>query len=51
MQRLVPETLGHLSPSHMDYFLHWCLLLDLENKSGQKSGGLQEIWCLTGPER
>lgn len=51
MQKLVPETLGHLSPSHMDYFLHWCLLLDLENKSGQKSGGLKEIWCLTGPER
>lgn len=51
MQKLVPEILGHLSPSHMDYFLHWCLLLDLENKSGQKSGGLKEIWCLTGPER
>lgn len=51
MQKLVPETLGHLSPSHMDYFIHWCLLLGLEQKASQKSGGLQEIWCMTGRER
>ncbi|XP_061197074.1 DNA replication ATP-dependent helicase/nuclease DNA2-like [Saccostrea echinata] len=51
MQKLVPETLAHLSPSHMEYFIHWCLLLDLENKANQKSGGLKEIWCKTGPER
>ncbi|KAK3084107.1 hypothetical protein FSP39_008260 [Pinctada imbricata] len=51
MATLVPQTLAHLTQDHLDYFTHWCLLLDLEMKSGLKHGGLKDIWCKSGKER
>ncbi|XP_033730996.1 DNA replication ATP-dependent helicase/nuclease DNA2-like, partial [Pecten maximus] len=50
MSSLVPDALAHLSPSHMDYFTRWCLMLDLESQTNIQSG-LRKIWCRTGPQR
>ncbi|XP_060065451.1 DNA replication ATP-dependent helicase/nuclease DNA2-like [Ylistrum balloti] len=50
MSTLVPESLAHLSPSHLDYFTRWCLMLDLESQANIQSG-LRKIWCRTGPQR
>ncbi|XP_021343498.1 DNA replication ATP-dependent helicase/nuclease DNA2-like isoform X1 [Mizuhopecten yessoensis] len=50
MSTLVPDTLAHLSPSHLEYFTHWCLMLDLESQANIRSG-LRKIWCKTGPQR
>ncbi|KAK7487914.1 hypothetical protein BaRGS_00020815 [Batillaria attramentaria] len=50
MKQLVPEALSHLSPSHLTYFTHWLLCMDLEMAS-ERSKGLRNIWCMPSDER
>ena len=50
MSGLVPDSLSHLSESHLHYFTHWLLCMDLEAAS-QRSEGLRNIWCMTSSER
>ena len=51
MSSLVPGTLGHLSQEHLDFYVHWCLLLDLEAKANTDKGGISDLWCKTGHQR
>jgi len=51
MADLVKETLGHLTPSHMTYFIQWCLMLDLETQTDQSKKTLADIWCKSSLER
>ncbi len=51
MSTLLPATLGHLSPEHLRYFIHWWRLLDLELLASQRRGGVRDLWCHTGWQR
>ncbi|KAJ8311784.1 hypothetical protein KUTeg_010665 [Tegillarca granosa] len=51
MSTLVPNSLSHILPSHMEYYTHWNLMLDLEMQSDVKKGHLKDIWCKTGIQR
>ncbi|KAK7088075.1 hypothetical protein V1264_022042 [Littorina saxatilis] len=50
MSSLVPDTLSHLGDSHLNYFTHWLLCMDLEAAS-QRTQGLRNIWCVSSSER
>ncbi|XP_050717882.1 DNA replication ATP-dependent helicase/nuclease DNA2-like [Eriocheir sinensis] len=43
MASLVPQHTAHLSPQHLEYFRHWCLLMQLE--AGEELGGGRALWC------
>ncbi|MPC35784.1 DNA replication ATP-dependent helicase/nuclease DNA2 [Portunus trituberculatus] len=49
MADLVPQHTAHLSPEHLDYFRHWCLLHQLE--AAQKVGGGGALWCRDAARR
>lgn len=50
MRKLLPDTLAHLSSTHLQYFTHWFLCMELEQAvSSQK--GISGIWCLSSAER
>ena len=52
MTSLVPETLQHLLPEHLQYFSQWCEMLHLEmTSSRQRASGVKELWCKTAFER
>ena len=52
MATLVPETTGHLSEPHLEYFRHWVHLLHLEMGGGNsRSAATADIWCKTAMER
>lgn len=38
------KILTHLTDSHVDYFLHWCQLIQLEHNETQNSIKLRHIW-------
>ncbi|KAG5673320.1 hypothetical protein PVAND_003380 [Polypedilum vanderplanki] len=42
---------NHLTDEHLNYFLHWCNLIILENNEIQKSIKLKHIWTKTAEER
>ena len=48
---LVNETLQHLTSSHMTYFTHWCLMLDLESQKDQAKRTVADIWCRSSTDR
>ena len=47
----VPDAAGHLSPSHLAYFLHWSLLLRLEAAHAADKASMARLWCLPAAER
>lgn len=51
MSSLVYETLEHLTPDHMTYFVQWCLMLDLEKQVDQSKKTVADIWCKNSVER
>ncbi|XP_052810717.1 DNA replication ATP-dependent helicase/nuclease DNA2-like [Mya arenaria] len=51
MAGLVNETLGHLTTSHMTYFIQWCLMLDLEAQVDQSKRTVADIWCKSSVDR
>ena len=51
MSQLVPETLSHLSPSHLNYFSQWVEWLHMEMIEELKKRNTANIWCSTGQER
>ncbi|XP_046574999.1 DNA replication ATP-dependent helicase/nuclease DNA2-like [Haliotis rubra] len=50
MEKLVPETLGHLQQHHVDYYLHWCVCLELESRVARGSN-ITDIWCSSSHDR
>ena len=46
MAKLVPEATAHLTQHHLDWFLKWIGLLELEGVQGQGQGGVSDLWCL-----
>ena len=48
MAKLVPEATAHLTQHHLDWFLKWIGLLELEGEGAQGSGqgGVSDLWCL-----
>ncbi|XP_067672136.1 DNA replication ATP-dependent helicase/nuclease DNA2-like [Haliotis asinina] len=50
MEKLVPETLGHLLQCHVDYYLHWCVCLELESQAARGSN-VTDIWCRSSHHR
>ncbi|XP_063396497.1 DNA replication ATP-dependent helicase/nuclease DNA2-like isoform X1 [Mytilus trossulus] len=51
MASLVPNTLCHLLQEHLHFYVHWCLMLDLEAKASTDKGGVSDLWCKTGHKR
>ncbi|KAH3729912.1 hypothetical protein DPMN_055890 [Dreissena polymorpha] len=51
MAGLVNESLGHLTPDHMMYFVQWCLMLDLETQTDQSKKTVANIWCKSSVDR
>ncbi|XP_064619573.1 DNA replication ATP-dependent helicase/nuclease DNA2-like [Lineus longissimus] len=51
MESLVPDTLSHLSPSHLDYFVSWCYMLQLEDQASKARDNTKGIWCKNALER
>ncbi|KAK8389933.1 hypothetical protein O3P69_012858 [Scylla paramamosain] len=49
MAGLVPQHTAHLSPQHLDYFRHWCLLYQLE--AAESIGGGGALWCRNATQR
>ncbi|XP_038047126.1 DNA replication ATP-dependent helicase/nuclease DNA2-like isoform X2 [Patiria miniata] len=45
------EQLGHLSPSHMEYFSRWYLLCTLEGMAVEKKNHTKHIWSTAAQER
>ncbi|XP_046339040.2 DNA replication ATP-dependent helicase/nuclease DNA2-like [Haliotis rufescens] len=50
METLVPETLGHLQQRHVDYYLHWCVCLEMESRVARGSN-ITDIWCCSSHDR
>ena len=46
MAKLAPEATAHLTSHHLDWFLRWIALLELEGAQGQGQGGVRDLWCL-----
>ncbi|KAJ2942811.1 hypothetical protein O0L34_g14997 [Tuta absoluta] len=44
LSQLQGTALGHLSPAHIEYFLHWSALLRIEEKSQMHSAPLHALW-------
>ncbi|CAH2259565.1 jg24272 [Pararge aegeria aegeria] len=44
LSKLREEALGHLSPQHVKYFLHWTSLLKLEEKGQLITSPLHALW-------
>ena len=51
MSGLINESLQHLTASHMTYFTHWCLMLDLESQKDQEKRTVADIWCKSSTDR
>ena len=46
MAKLAPEATAHLTSAHLDWFLRWIGLLELEGAQSQSQGGVRDLWCL-----
>ncbi|XP_068623503.1 DNA replication ATP-dependent helicase/nuclease DNA2 [Battus philenor] len=51
LSKLRGEALGHLSPKHIEYFLHWVHLLKLEEKVHLTSSPLHALWTVSVEKR
>ena len=46
MAKLAPEATSHLASTHLDWFLRWIGLLELEGAQSRGQGGVRDLWCL-----
>ena len=44
MEKLVPETLSHLTSSHLEYFVKWSKLLLIEASMEAKWKTIRDVW-------
>ena len=44
LMKVKEKVASHLSQAHIDYFLHWCHIITLEQNESQKSMKLRHIW-------
>ncbi|XP_045771090.1 DNA replication ATP-dependent helicase/nuclease DNA2 isoform X2 [Maniola jurtina] len=51
LSKLRDEALGHLSPQHVKYFLHWTSLLKLEEKGQMITSPLHALWTESAEKR
>lgn len=51
MEELVPDTLAHLSESHLAYFNKWSTMLLIESSEEVKWKTVSNLWCKTIDER
>ena len=51
MSELVPQTLGHLTQAHKDFFQLWSVICGLENEEAAKANKAKLLWCKTPQER
>jgi len=51
MEKLVPETLAHLTESHLEYFSKWSKLLLLESSLEAKWKSLRDLWTKSIKQR
>ncbi|XP_030021961.1 DNA replication ATP-dependent helicase/nuclease DNA2 isoform X2 [Manduca sexta] len=49
--KLRGEALGHLTPAHIKYFLHWTALLKMEEAEQLRSAPLQSLWTDSADKR
>lgn len=48
---LLETTLSHLSKPHLDYFVRWCVMMEMENCSKKSGEAVKGIWCSSGIDR
>ena len=46
MAKLAPEATAHLTSHHLEFFLRWITLLELEGAQSHGQGGVRDLWCL-----
>ncbi|CAI9714834.1 Hypothetical predicted protein [Octopus vulgaris] len=47
-KELHQTSLSHLSQSHINFFIHWCVMIEFEKQSSIHGEGIRDIWCSTG---
>ena len=51
MEKLVPETLAHLTSAHLEYFSKWSKLLLIESAEDAKWKKIRDLWTVPVLER
>ena len=51
MSELVPQTLSHLSDTHLQFYQKWSLMSSLEKQESAAKSKLNYLWCKTPDER